>query len=706
MRDHNMLAPVPRAVDDDFASQALAADSLLTTLRRHFKLASGAFLICLVCGLAYLLLAPRIYTGRARLYVQSSAPRIMGDNVVQAGSLNYLYTQREIISSAPILSMALARSDVSTLKTLDGQPNALMFLRKALQVEVGKKDDLITVSLDSRYGEEATRIVENVVDSYRQFSSGQSKSKASDVLAILLQEQRQCKADLERVVHEALKFKESNGTLSFDNDQLNATRQRLVSLLDALGKAHLESINAKSTYDEAVRSMGESPEVSSRLAALSPSVIPSSADELTRLQNEIAQAHQVRQVFEQQGMLPSHQSIVTIQARIEEMSLRYIAAAKNRWKAAEQVERDLKTSYDDQQKAGLELDRKTAVYGQLDAEVKRLQRMSETLETRINEVDLTQDSGALTINVVEPAGVYDKPSPRGATTLGAAAALGILLAMGLAVTKEKLHPMLRQVADVEGSLGIRVLAAIPRAEIDSTRPIAGGPAAMGYQSLCRSVLESGDPRTILITSPKAGEGKSTVAANLGLAMAAAGERVLIIDANHRSPMQASFFGIDTTLGLDDVLSGDIDSEDAIRPAIARVFLLSGSHARAGIGLMRSNPRVEQLISSLGRRYDRVLIDTQMATDSDTRTLASFCDATLLVVRDGQCDRQSAESACDALWSVGATLGGVVVNDVPRRSPWLAANRRRNGEVRSATSSDAYGDAPARLSTSSLSAKSS
>jgi capsular exopolysaccharide synthesis family protein len=174
-------------------------------------------------------------------------------------------------------------------------------------------------------------------------------------------------------------------------------------------------------------------------------------------------------------------------------------------------------------------------------------------------------------------------------------------------------------------------------------------------------------KTILVTSPAPGDGKTTLISNLAIAVAQGDRRTLLIDADCRRPMQHKIFKLSDKTGLSSVLGGQAKFADAVqKTAIANLDVLPCGPLPSNPAEMLDSQAFLDLLAQVSKLYDQVLIDSPPVMPvTDARILAAGCDATLLVLRAEKSTRRLSEHARNALQSVGAGLLGVVVNDVPR-----------------------------------------
>jgi polysaccharide biosynthesis transport protein len=652
-----------------------AEAALLPTIWRQrwtVALATGACL--LLCGL-YLLVATPVYTIAARLRVHQGAPTIMSaDKQEPERSDNYLYTEAEMLRSTPILALALAAPGTDDLKTFQGIKNRISFLKNQLGAEVGKKDDLISLSMESAHPDEAVRIVNNVVNAYVAYQSTEKRTTAGEVLSILQAEK--AKRDQELAAKDAAlrQFEKENHEVPLDGEKGNVVMQRLTSLSDAMTQATLQTLAAKAALNEALKASGLSEADVADAAMVS---LGNTSEEQLR-----ADLFVTRQRLEEiRGkFLPSHPVRQALESRVKQLSVAAVAVLRQRWITAQLQEEGLAKVFADQQQAALALKSRAAEYAKIKTEAERLRTQSDNLDNRIKEVSVAQSAGALNINVFEPALASDIPTkPAKAKLMLVAILMGLVVGAGLGVLREWLDPRVRSADEIKAALGLAVVGAIPRMAAGRSSEARGwavhlesaSPVAEAYRSVRTAVTFAldGQARTILITSPSRGEGKSTLASNLAIAMAKAGKRVLLIDCDFRSPVQHRIFGVSDDVGVASVLASGEPVEAAIRrTAVERLDVLpSGPVPKDPSEILNSEGFVT-LIEGFAAVYDHVLIDSPATSlFNDARIVGATCDATLLVVRIDQSNRRLVEAARDGLQSVGAKIMGVVVNDIPGRS---------------------------------------
>ncbi|NLZ38424.1 MAG: CpsD/CapB family tyrosine-protein kinase [Firmicutes bacterium] len=174
-------------------------------------------------------------------------------------------------------------------------------------------------------------------------------------------------------------------------------------------------------------------------------------------------------------------------------------------------------------------------------------------------------------------------------------------------------------------------------------------------------------KTILVTSSISSEGKSTIASNLGVAMAMSGKRVLIIDADLRNPTQHKCFNVRNIRGLTNLLLDDtlLLEEVLIYPSQENLSLLTTGPLPPNPAELLGSERMRRFLTSLEDFFDLILIDAPpVLAVADASILGSYLDGVVLVTAAGEVPREQALLAKEQLMKVHAKILGVVLNKVP------------------------------------------
>jgi capsular exopolysaccharide synthesis family protein len=171
-------------------------------------------------------------------------------------------------------------------------------------------------------------------------------------------------------------------------------------------------------------------------------------------------------------------------------------------------------------------------------------------------------------------------------------------------------------------------------------------------------------RTILVTGPALGEGKTTIAANLAMAFARAGRKVVLLDTDMYHPTIHSRFGLDNKRGLTNILTGDLDWQDVALDFDGITVITSGVRSVSSTALLESQG-MDHLLEKLQKEADIVIIDGPPMFIADSQVLALKVDGILLVVRQGGTITAVARAMLDQLKIMDVHVIGVVLNCIPR-----------------------------------------
>ncbi len=158
-------------------------------------------------------------------------------------------------------------------------------------------------------------------------------------------------------------------------------------------------------------------------------------------------------------------------------------------------------------------------------------------------------------------------------------------------------------------------------------------------------------RTVAVTSPMSGEGKTTAAVNLAVVTAmSVGRRVLLIDCDMRKPKVHQTLGLAPDAGLEDVLTDSMSLDEAIvKVEGMNLEVLAVRSRPPNPSELLGSPRMRELVAEVAERYDRVIIDTPAALGvPDTKAVAELCDGIVLVVRAGVTTHQDVEACLEML----------------------------------------------------------
>lgn len=293
------------------------------------------------------------------------------------------------------------------------------------------------------------------------------------------------------------------------------------------------------------------------------------------------------------------------------------------------------------------------------------------------EIRVAEASAIDSIVVVDPAKMPRKPvSPRILGNTALTAMVGLVIAMGIVFLIESLDDTIKTLDDVERVFGLPILGTIgrlPGLEKPQDHVVTAhhprSRASEAYRVLRTNVQFStiGNPDGILVvTSPGPLEGKTTTSANLAVAMAQDGRRVILVDGDLRRPALHKLFALHNRSGLSDLIVSDqLPMETALqRTDVQGLEVLTSGRLPPNPAELLGSERAKMLLHSLQERADVVILDSPPALAvADAAILAAQSTGVILVVEQGRSRTEEGRRGKAALEKTGTRLLGVVLNKV-------------------------------------------
>jgi succinoglycan biosynthesis transport protein ExoP len=659
---------------------------VLPSIWRRRRLVIFFTALALLPAVLYVQLVKPLYTSNSKLLFGTTAVGQSGDTPSANSSSSQqqaaedslddvpLAAQRDIVCSTPVLAVALATPGVRDCDPIRDHHDAIEFLKRSLGVET-TGSSLMNVSIASPSPDEATCIVSAVVESYMQFLTSTRHKGSDEALAALQTAKAAAQAELAAKSADLLRFGEEHH-VGVGDDNTGSGAAELESLAEAVNEAHVAAVGAKAANDALDRAMALDPQRAQALKWFeesSPASKNAETDDEELIRRELL-VLKTRQAELQQKFMAGYPPLVHIQQRIDDLNLEHDASIQRRAATAAQREADMQRAYDDEQKRLLDQSAQRMQYSSRNAEVVALQNRVNDIDRHIGSVDAATSSNLPTVTLLEPARASLEPtSPNRRRILPTAAAAGFVLGCLLAFWLELSGAA--QAASAGTKLHLPILAELPMLPTDfgptgrgQRLLLNGGPILDESFAGLGNVLEGARMRgrgvIALITSPSRGDGKSTLASNLAVYLAHTHKRVLLVDADLRTPAQAKIFAVQDVTGLVTLLEAEVSIPiTAIHhTSTPSLDIVPSGPLPENTAEMLNTQRFTDLLGDLAERYDYVLIDSPATvTFTDARTISASADLTLMVIRADQLNRRMFQMACDGLTNVGANLCGVVLN---------------------------------------------
>ncbi|WP_167042656.1 polysaccharide biosynthesis tyrosine autokinase [Salinibacterium sp. ZJ454] len=307
---------------------------------------------------------------------------------------------------------------------------------------------------------------------------------------------------------------------------------------------------------------------------------------------------------------------------------------------------------------------------------------SQSLTNVVDQIEKPLEDDAVSpvkLTLVQQATVPPLPvSPNVPLNIALGLLVGLALGVGLAVLREVLDTRIRNERDVEAITDTAIIGGIVYDPKAKDRPLIvhddpRSPRSESFRTL-RTNLQFLDVgrggHSFVITSSVQSEGKSTTAANLAIALADSGTKVLLVDADLRRPKVDAYMGLEGAVGITDVLIGRAELADVVQPwGRSRLSVLPAGKIPPNPSELLGSATMARLISTLDAQYDVVIFDAPpLLPVTDAAILAKLVGGAIVVVAAGRTHKNQLTGALAALETVGAGVSGLVLTMLPTKGP--------------------------------------
>jgi capsular exopolysaccharide synthesis family protein len=328
-------------------------------------------------------------------------------------------------------------------------------------------------------------------------------------------------------------------------------------------------------------------------------------------------------------------------------------------------------------------------------EMERLSKLFNETTLQISEIQVKAGMGGITASILSPAQPGYLIYPVRTSFLGMGGFLGALVGLVLGYLVEVADRSFRKPEDIIREFGVPIVGHVPFITEQRLKSVPAGSVmdrtavsvhlprsrpAEAYRAvrtaICFSVF-GGAHRVISVTSPAAGDGKSTLALNLALSLAQSGKRTVLVESDFRRPKVHKLTGVDNKSGFVDVLRGDVELTDAIKETkVPDFFVLPCGKRPKDPAELLARPQFEQLLQVLREKFEYVIIDTPpVLAVTDPCGVAARVDGVLVCMRLSRHTRDLGRRTIEQLRDIGATISGIVINGVEERDAYGYGNYR-------------------------------
>lgn len=656
----------------------------------------GTLAAVLMAGALYAFGTTPVYRAASTLLLQPTQARVVdiqqvydptfGAGGSQLARREFLETQYMLMMSDTIIDRLLSDPELklTLIREFRDPTVAGERLKKCFDVKGYRNTYVAEVSFEWRNRDLAQRTLSRLIEEYLASSRKRSVGVTAEGLDNLRVKAEELRPRLEAANEEMDAFLTANNIVSVENSQDVVTDR-------------LRQINASVTDAEVKRIQAETRLKSIKDAfanTANPESIPEvSEDPAVRDLRTQFVAARVR-IAEMTGNLggnhPEMQaaaaSLATLGDKLDQEMRRVLRSAEADVMRARIQERDLRTELDRQKEAVMDLNRLGGEYRLLKDARENLARDYNVIIQRIGEIEIAMATGAKDsgVYVIMPPRVDAKPvRPKRVKTIALSLALGIALGIGLCFVIEYFDASIKTKEDIESCLGAPVIGYVPKFEREGADELlTSAPTHSAVVESFRSIrtalsfLRGGKgAQAIIFTSSVPSEGKTFCCANMGVALAQAGKRVVLVDSDMRRPRVHKVFKCDNIRGLSNILAAQDDmqlSEVTRKTVVPNLDLVTSGPIPPNPAELLTSPEAARVIQQLLKNYDYVLVDSPPVVGiTDAAVLGSLAAGVVIVVRSFATDREILHLAKDRLDTAGVRVLGAIMNcvDAPTRGSY-------------------------------------
>lgn len=539
----------------------------------------------------------------------------------------------------------------------------------AVSVDQVRGSRLVNVSVTSADPTFAARAADTLVEEYVQFNlefRTDATRKSLDFLSSEIAKQQKKVEDSERAMAQ---YRETNNALSLE-DRQNTVVAGLNQVNEAFLRTRSERIQKESLYNQ-VRNLPP--------GALAESSTLNSNPQVQSLRARLGELNRQKvQLSERYG--PKNPQVIENENAIIDTTRNYqsalataVDAIRTDYETARAQEGRFAAALEESKGAATDLSRKSVGYTVLEREAQSNRQIYEALLQRQNELQIVSNSGGNNVRLMDRAVVPGSPftpDVRRNFLLGGLA--GILLAIGLVLAIDYLDDTVKTPEDITRRLKLPFLGLVPAVK-GNTHPLLSQEVPHEFGEAFRAlrtslVFSSGSEgtRVIALTSAQPLEGKTTTACNMAIALAYGGSRVLLIDADMRRPSVSRTLGIENTIGLSHLLTGQATARQAIRRTnVQNMWVMTAGLTPPNPSELLASERMKTLISNVQNGpFDWVLIDTPpVLAVTDAVIIAPWVAGVVFVIGSEMTQRRLAERAVETLMTSRPHILGAVLNRV-------------------------------------------
>lgn len=546
------------------------------------------------------------------------------------------------------------------------------FLRYLL-VQPVENSQIFKISFDDTSPEDSANIANSLAENYIKMNLERRSEAASYAKEFLAEQLKTSKTSLEDSENSLVAYAKKQGIITTDGQfKESLGSQSITEINRAFATAQADRIAAEAAYRQSQNVAGAD-------RTLENPAVQALKGQLAQLQSDYQQKSQLfkpsypemRQLSGQINQLRG--DIARESASIDNTTR---SALKATYMAAKQKEDQLRAELQKQKSSLLDQRDKSVEYNTLEREVTANRENYEGLLQRLKDVSIAEGSGVSNVLVVDKATVPSQPyKPNVLLNLGIGTVAGLLLGLLAAIVVDMLDDRLRSVEDIKRTISdLSLIGVIPYISGKNNRNVlaASGDRVSSFmleafRSLRENIIlfKSQTERNgfvVNVTSPSAGEGKTTTSTNLATVFAYTNKKVLLVDCDMRKPEAHNKLQIENGIGLSEYLRGKNTLADIVQETkVENLLAVSAGDAIPNPTELLASPAFMRLVSEAAAQFDVVILDSPPVMGlADALIISNRAGNTLLVSAYGQTSKRSLKEAYERLNQARSNMIGTVL----------------------------------------------
>ncbi len=683
-----------QTTDADAAPYAVFdVDALCGLVRRKAWQIAGCALAGLVLAAAYAVSQPDTFEATATVQVETQNASVVAIQEVTTEDFkqpeDLKTVEQQLVTRGLIWRVITANKLDQTpgffkpglLSRLQGRPlsqgDMIDSLSRSFTVKLRRGSRLIDIALRRSDPKMAQTLVASLIREAVNQDSEWRANPSREANSFLVEEAVRLKQKVESAEQALQDYREKNQAVSLDDKQ-NIIVERLKDLNLRAAQAQNDTAALESDLAQ-LEKTGHVPEKLLAIGSIA------NAQSVLDAQRTFAQKQGAFAVLRQRygpenpAYAQAERELQQVRAALDAAVLNAADSLRAKHEAAKFTQQTAEKRLAEQEQVALDLNRKATHYGALSREVEADRALFQSVVKRLKEMSVIQNINQVHLRIVDPPMLPDSPNVKTKLLI---IALGLFgggaLGFGAVVGRFVSRPTIQSPEHAARTLGIAAAGAIPRlpALHDASRlpGIAAprSPAAEAFRFLAASLspaIGADGKGSILLTATTQGEGCTSCAAGLAVALARSGVRTLLIDADFRRPSLARIFSIPKdTPGLADCLAGRSDlATSVVATKVEHLSVLGAGSVPAEFSALFAGATFGDFLARASVNFDRIIIDSApVNAASETLLIARHVNAACLVLRCGRTAIPSAVRASQLLETAGRGPVGFILTGVPRR----------------------------------------